>query len=1125
MKKGSVGSTPFDLTLTKIHEYIMADSNLKAKSNPIVTSETTNTQVDLLSLSSVVLALDTEFTTKSIELIKELGLTSLDIDSLIFGELQEVLAISGYSPTFDKYLYSDSFSENYNPIIELLQQLKYNVEAKPVSRAIINNLLTKYFNRYKKRSTKKALEALKKDKVLRVELENYGIDIKNLELEVRRKNNRSIVCFKRKTITFKLIFFFAFADLFKSFGRKWQWLFKDEALLTQFRTIKMQGISRFGCVVNGTPIDIKIEIFDTRYVFPPRKASLDGQVKTFGIDEKLGSKVKISEAIRERYGDEITEQWCKKNMDIVKSKYPDIFKEYALQDARLTWELYTTLVEMKMSVGQEFGLEGLPNLRETCGKNIEDFLFNLIFNHFGELENITSENSEELNKEILELYKLGSGKHISKLYDNAYGYIPTSTVGGLLFTRMVSQAIAIGVMLDLDLSSCYASALTQMNLYIGEPIFTTYHFNKPKLFEALDEIKELGVKKDAYYIRVSGKLNNAWNSLLLSDLKFNKKYHILEDFERYIYDEGNQEKDTVNLIDAKKPNEPTENCKLFTKEINHAIITQATLTAIQDLPPEWIDEYLNLEVDAVCYYHPDYIFDTVSELLEAQKELPSNPVKEEIGDSCLKIVSKQVYKNNACLKFPIATYYQNIKKIRKELKEKKVPIQEIYKLILNSTYGILASFVMKSNNPVAANWITSCARGAAWRMVLSLNGFAPITDGTSLIWFHIPTNKTLHEIIAKNPRYLIEFDESIINSLKPEDVLSLMVKNKPNTKGFNEFYKDNLKRFLGKTDWLIEMFDYELKDEENQLTFNNYYNTGAGNYIKKGEWGETFKCRSYQAVPELVEWYKKACAGKYSEHFISMDREIVKLSQGSLDAIHILQDADTVANDEKFRLGMLEDTAEQISLEGICHPMGFAVEKFKLMKLISPSQFNCENLQQYKALLCLCHKCGNISKELLTGNWISELDEDYLSQFKAYGINGKIITPEVDEALIKHYHQMNKQSPIGLGLELLIYGSESLKTITDVRVKINQLLKEYKTTHKGEFDLKNQLAFTQRILPRLNESKYLKHLFAATTILKTNAKANYIQLLANSPVDPMQRVVFLGDVKQLRKETTPKWAF
>ena len=76
-------------------------------------------------------------------------------------------------------------------------------------------------------------------------------------------------------------------------------------------------------------------------------------------------------------------------------------------------------------------------------------------------------------------------------------------------------------------------------------------------------------------------------------------------------------------------------------------------------------------------------------------------------------------------------------------------------------------------------------------------------------------------------------------------------------------------------------------------------------------------------------------------------------------------------------------------------------------------------------------------------------------------------------------------------------------------------------TSSGVFDLKNQLNFTQRILPRLDESKYLKHLLAATIILKTNAKIDYIQMLANSTIDPMQRVVFIGDIRQLRYEKKP----
>ena len=1114
-----------DLNSTPIVTQCTTDPEFVETSSETETQQEKN--LDLLSLSRVRLALDTEFVTRDTEEVKQLSLSPyLDkLEEHSNGELLEVLAVSGYSPEFDSYLYSDKFDEDYNPIISFLQQLGHLVKATPIRRGKINELLTKYYKKYKKRSSKKALEALKKDKVLKVELENYGIKLSELKLEIRQKNGKSVVCFRQRTITFELIFFFEYADLFKCWGRNWYWLFKDEALLTQFRTIKMQGISRFSCVVDGVPLDIKIKIFDTRYVFPPRKGSLEGQVKTFGIADKLGNKLKISEAIKEHYTDDVTEQWCKENMDIVKHKYPDIFKDYALQDARLTWELMQTFCEMKSDVGSQLGLSQLPDLRETCGKNIEDFLFGLIEKHFGEADGISSEELKTLSKEINDIYKLGTSKSLSKLYGNDYGVIPTNTVGGLLFTRMVGIAFTVGVLLDLDLSSCYATALTNMTLYIGEPILTTYHFDKPKLRDILEELDSLGVDKDAYFIRVSGRLEKGFNSLLLSDLKFDKHLHVLQDYARYIVDdEVSDEKDTVNLIDAKKPSNDIANCKLLSKELNHSIVTEATRTALKDLPKELLDEYLNLDVDAVCYYHPGYIFDTVSELKEAIEKLPEHPVTEEMGSECLKITRKQVYKNNACLRFPMAKYYEDIKKVRDELKAKKVPIQEIYKLILNSTYGILASVVMKSNNPVAANWITSCARAASWRMVLSLNGFSPITDGSSFDWLHVPTNETLEEILSKNPRYLIEFDGSINNTEDITNYLVELLDSKPNTKGFNGFYKDNLKRFLQKEDWLMELFDYELKDEQNRLIFHSYYNTGAGNYVKEGDWGESFKCRSYQEVPELVEWFKESCGGEYKEHIIFLDREIIKLSQGSIDATRIVQDASSVHFDEKFKLGMLEDTAFQICDEGISHPMGFAKDKFKLMKLISASQFVCEDVRQYKAIASLCACCGSISKQILLGNWMSELDLDFLGEFKAYGTNGRVKTPDVDENLIKHYHQMNKQSPVGLGLELLIYGSKRLKSLTDVRQRINDLLREYKVNDKGILDLKNQLHFTQRIIPKLLESKYLKHLLAATVILKTRAKVDYIQLLANSTIDPMQRVVFLGDIKQLKYESKPHWS-
>ena len=85
---------------------------------------------------------------------------------------------------------------------------------------------------------------------------------------------------------------------------------------------------------------------------------------------------------------------------------------------------------------------------------------------------------------------------------------------------------------------------------------------------------------------------------------------------------------------------------------------------------------------------------------------------------------------NLCLNFPINTYFPILREKRNKLKKEKNPIQEVYKLFGNSTYGALACIYLAINNLLAANQITAMARANTWMMINFLNGFQAITDGT-----------------------------------------------------------------------------------------------------------------------------------------------------------------------------------------------------------------------------------------------------------------------------------------------------------------------------------------------------------------------------------------------------------
>jgi hypothetical protein len=1014
-----------------------------------------------------------------------------------------LLCISAYIPEFDEEIYIDSseVNEKYNLVQDIVRKLGFNIA--PVGRRKALKKINEVWRTFFPNGGNKELAELKSLEGLSgLILNNYGLNIEDVELYLTKRKE---VQMKFKRYTVNLVSFYSFADLFKVFGlNEADCLWTEEARLQQFRTIKIMGTVRFSLFVDGVPCDFKINVFDCRYVFPPIPASLENQLKVYGVEI---SKISISEAIFTMYGDVVTEQWCKENMDVVKAKYPVIFKLYALRDAKATWMLLERLQVQFSQVGEILELDTKTmKLHETCGANIQEILTQLIYKEFG--------SSVEDNKEIDSIIAKGTAKALSKLRGNDFGVMPFTVTGGLLYTRTAKFSKITGRLLDLDESSCYATSLSSMKMYLGQPRVNTFFNNQPTLKERYAQIKEMNLPKDSWYLVVCGKLSKATNTIVFSDLKF-KDGTLQFDYKSFSYDDFvNEDKNTTNLYDAGKITEPSSYSKILSKEIWMGKITEATMTAIQDLPETWIEEFMNLSVSVEVYYDPKLGCKTLEEYKVLVNKLPDDKfqVTDYASDNLGKKAEWVATKSNAYLIFDIGKHYQEIKKIRSEYKKAKNPIQEIFKLTLNSTYGIMASLVLKINNPVAANWITSCARAAAWRMTNSLNGFAPITDGTGFNLNTVPFGMTFKEVLEKYPNYLIEYTPEIENDFDESITFS-------KSTDFQAIYINHLKSFLGKSDWLVDMYGYELKDEKDAFKveffdFNTYYNTGAGNYIKEGDWGSKQKTRSYQSFPELTEWYKSVCSGEYTSHFIYVERELLQLSSGSEDAMRIIKDANDVHFRDKRVVKMSKELAKNIVKEGIIHPMGNAKNIVKLMKLISPSQLSYQNKEQFKTVDSFYQKMTSISKEILPKSW-KKLDKKYLESFVGMDSKGTIYPVEMRDY---DYAGFNFKSPVGLGFELICYGNRNYKTLVDVRSKIQSLLNENQTEKNGQFRIDNDFQWTNRILENLKKNKYLIYLLAATQIIKLNFEMDYITTLNNSTDQPTYRLLKTEDMTTLKLE-------
>lgn len=1022
--------------------------------------------LDIASIDKLKIVYDTEFTNTD----------RLTVDSiqLYLPQINADVGLVYQRPTLD---------DNFNFITYPLKDL--GIDAELIDENSLNYLIGELFQIYEqavegqsttigiKSAFQKSLDCGHYDNLL----DKFSLNRKQLVCK-KQPDKSYFLEVELPKLTIEAEAFFADVDLFKLVGKNWQVPIL-EASLESRRVIKASkgqiGITPLW--LNGRLYELGLKLRDAMNRFPVLSGKgLDNQCKVY---QAKTSKINIEteEIARNLRLNSISD--IKANMSLLRELDPILFALYGAVDVLATHKLSVKHQELLDNIRDNFGLSSVE-VKDTTGSNVAKFINDLYHLHFN-----PSSNKE--NTKTIQHYKaLAQAKSIQDIELNAFGIQPLRTVGGLLYSRCQRYPYIKGLLGDLDMSSCYATRLCSLTIFLGQPIVTTYKEKKykPKLREAIDFLLN-NSPRDGWIIRVSGKLKNAVNTILLSDLDFKPKQVKF----KTVFD-INPGRKSINLFNAYKVSNKEAESTLLTKEIKFALLNADLWDCIKLLPDEWIEEYLDLSVDSVVFVPNEMVCHSVEEL-EAKKPLyPEEPIIETRDENWCKIDIKQYCQDNLALAFPIGDYYQKLKSDRSAYKKQGNPIQEVYKLFLNSGYGALACEHLPVNNLLAANQITASPRATAWLMINALNGFQVITDGCTFKWETIPVGSKFKDILRENPNYLINFQPGINNKSPKLDT---------NQQWIDENFISHLHSFYDVDASHIpsNRYSYELKDETfkddtgidiKTTLFTEFYNTGSGNYCKgidgqhllingtEYDFSDEFKkvkARSFKGNDSnLLNWYISCLKNGYSEPVIYSENQVIKFGEGNREAIKFLESG----------------------LDKIAHPMGFSRKVFKIMKLITRSQFLFQNEKQLRNFerVNQLGKLDNLSKKVLTKSFWKNLK---LEQLKPYG---------VDE-LISHidYHQFSKSHTIGLGFELLtINNSYNKSSIGSVRNLIAD------TINKGIEEFNSALNINRS----LDSAKNLKLLFASLVILKANEEDLLKTRLVNSVDEPTALTVTKDNV-------------
>jgi hypothetical protein len=608
---------------------------------------------------------------------------------------------------------------------------------------------------------------------------------------------------------------------------------------------------------NLTAWPLKVRTFDT--ALPFGKGSLDTHAKSFlGISKLESISKEDKERMRETFHKKTNEAYL-----------------YAMLDPILTLLVHERMREEdhKMYVTLGFEESEIPPLRPTMGSRVAETMTKMIAKTCAAGSVKLSQKGTPLKDggvgkvslaKVKAILHKGSGELIAEEKLSKFGTQTAEAHGGLLFSRSPDRFFheAPGQFRDVDLTGCYNSIISRMKMYVGRPVILEPGARRMTLKEAVTLVQEHAAGRDAWLIKVSGKITKCPNTLIYSTNQAltNANFACRRAKKRskarrygFVFDW---------LFQSRKA---TGNATLYTDVIEAGFVAWPTWLIIQALPEQVREEYERLEVDTILFY-PDKLVARTGPEYDALVEKyggGKTPWSMKLDMKKLRQVTVEDLDDDyVSLEFDIGSLAQTIGKLRKKAKEEhgKGCGQELaWKQHGNTMYGVCASRNLATNNVVAANIITATARALAYAMQTSLNGVQVITDGCTYRRDQVPSC-TFAECLETSGEYPIHRIEDGAPFHDPEAI--------PENDGeFTTWYREHVKRFFGVSgpdyDELFSIHGLEHKAcaLTNQVAFDGLCCDGSGNYLKllKGEDGwvvDTFKARSYseQAKETLAPW-------------------------------------------------------------------------------------------------------------------------------------------------------------------------------------------------------------------------------------------------------------------------------
>jgi hypothetical protein len=533
---------------------------------------------------------------------------------------------------------------------------------------------------------------------------------------------------------------------------------------------------------------------------------------------------------------------------------PEDFDNYALGDLQCYEALIGNMSKFE-TIYQSLGISDyFEPPRLTIGATVARIVRSSMLKHLGlELKD---------KNQVIELCRYGTSAHIKTAKSTAV-YNAKVDGGRCRNNRPIDVSIH-RPLADADIAGCYGNGLKHQDFPFGRPMIIDYPIKSDnnEYYSLRKFLKKYG----------SELVPGLWQARVSTPKGYTLKY--AQDF-------------LISWIPPKDPSKiPTDSdlqeidwysednigiTKIFTNEVNLALINQEFLdwlenTASTRQRKELLD---NLYIITAMFYPASERCESIPELFQA--------IDQHTGkNKCIAVSQKRKTKKISIEQECHAWISVNLGDllVTKLLAERakydkknpdEKPLNELYKLCINTIYGDMVSPFFDIGNVVVGNNITARARAMAWYMEKGLNGFQTITDGCAFELNRvIHSDKTRVTSESVMTTYLSTTDAHYkvkpiggierIETTTNEDGLGItlyepdkttQLSNRDAKKWLETQIPLHLKAVFPNIP-VIEKFSFEIKDIYDTAGFH-----GTANYkFRKGELTEQGKMRSYSKKHE-----------------------------------------------------------------------------------------------------------------------------------------------------------------------------------------------------------------------------------------------------------------------------------